>query len=322
MSRSKSDGYYIKPIDALPRHSIRLLRGRQEAASVTASDERKSSQDAWKTSESLMGERYGGYEYLAFDSPHPRVLRITLTSPKAWNGVNVTMHTELARVWPEVDADPDISAVILTGYGKGFSVGGELGLTKAICDDFQAKARIWKETRDIAWGIINCGKPIVSAIRGPAYGGALAAALFCDISIVTPEARLMDGHILLGCAAGDGGALIWPLHCGMAKAKYYLLTCDALSGAEAERIGLVSLCVDDTELDARSLAVAMKLADGPPHAVRWTKHALNNWYRTAGPMLDASLALEFMSFPSPECDEGMLSLAERRAGQFAPASAL
>jgi enoyl-CoA hydratase len=272
--------------------------------------------------EAAMGDRYDGYEFLVFDRPQPRVLRITMTRPKAWNGVNEALHSELARIWPQVDADPDVSAVILTGYGKGFSVGGELGLTKAICDDFQAKGRIWKETRDIAWGIINCGKPIVSAIRGPAYGGALAAGLFCDISIVTPTARLMDGHILLGVAAGDGGALIWPLHCGMAKAKYFLMTCEPLSGTEAERIGLVSLLVEDEELEARSVGVAAKLAEGPPHAVRWTKYALNAWYRTHGAILDASMGLEFMGFPSPECDEGMASLADRRPGQFTPASAL
>lgn len=269
-----------------------------------------------------MNERYSNYEFLVFDRPHPRVLRITLTRPKAWNGVNEALHTELARIWPEVDADPEVSAVILTGYGKGFSVGGEIGLTKAIGEDFHAKGRIWKETRDIAWGIINCGKPIISAIRGPAYGGALAAALFCDISIVTPSARLMDGHILLGVAAGDGGAVIWPLHCGMAKAKYYLMTCDVLSGTEAERIGLVSLLVDDEQLEARSIEVATKLAEGPPHAIRFTKYSLNNWYRSAGPMLDASLAMEFMSFPSPECEEGMQSLAEKRPGKFTPSSAL
>jgi enoyl-CoA hydratase len=117
-------------------------------------------------------------------------------------------------------------------------------------------------------------------------------------------------------AAGDHAAIIWPLLCGMAKAKYYLLTCDPLSGQEAERIGLISLCVPDEELDARALAVAIKLANGAPRAIAWTKHALNHWLRSAGPAFDASLALEFLGFTGPEAAEGLASHREKRKPKF------
>src|SRR5262249_14299061 len=120
----------------------------------------------------------------------------------------------------------------------------------------------------------------------------------------------------LGVAAGDHSAIVWPLLCGMAKAKYYLLLCQTLSGSEAERIGLVSLVADDDKVVDRALAAAEQLRDLPPAAVRWTKHALNNWLRSAGPIFDASLAMEFMGFSGPEVSEGLAALNQKRRPSF------
>lgn len=263
-----------------------------------------------------MAPRYSDYEYLKFDYPADRVLRVTMERRDAWNGVNAQMHTELARIWPEIDKDPDVNAVIYTGWGKSFSPGGTAEMCADVATTFDKRVNAWRETKDIAYGIINCMKPIVSAIRGPAYGGACAAGLLADVSIASKTAKIMDGHAILGVAAGDGGALIWPLHCGMAKAKYYLMTCEMLSGEEAERIGLVSLVVEDDQLEAKSIEVATKLATGPQTATRWTKYSLNNWYRLAGPTFDASLALELMSFPSPEMEAGLEGMSNKRPGDF------
>ena len=117
-------------------------------------------------------------------------------------------------------------------------------------------------------------------------------------------------------AAGDHAAIVWPLLCGMAKAKYYLLLCEAVSGEEAERIGLVSLAVEETELQAKAFEVAEKLSRGSQSAIKWTKYALNNWLRLAGPSFDASLALEFMGFAGPDVQEGVASLREKRSPRF------
>ncbi len=102
----------------------------------------------------------------------------------------------------------------------------------------------------------------------------------------------------------------------MAKAKYYLLTCDTLTGEEAERIGLVSLCVDDDQVHDKALEVADQLMSVSPSAVRWTKHTLNHWYRAAGPAFDASLALEFYGFGGPDVQEGVASHREKRSPDF------
>jgi enoyl-CoA hydratase len=191
-------------------------------------------------------------------------------------------------------------------------------MIEAIMDDYKTRVQVWKEARDIVYNVINCSKPIVSAMRGPAVGAGLVAGILSDVSIAAEGARIIDGHTRLGVAAGDHAVIVWPLLCGMAKAKYYLLLCDSISGAEAEKIGLISLAVPDEELDAKAVEVATRLAEGAQSAIRFTKYALNNWYRMAGPSFDASLALEFLGFTGPEAREGLTSHKEKRPPSFDP----
>jgi enoyl-CoA hydratase len=259
-----------------------------------------------------MDQRYASYQRLLFDEPTDGVLRVTMNNPGRLNSADKVMHAELARIWRDVDADEEVRAVVLTGAGDAFSAGGDFDMIEEIMDDFETRARIFREARDIVFNIIDCSKPVVSAIRGPAVGAGLVCGLLADISIATPSARIIDGHTRLGVAAGDHAAIVWPLLCGMAKAKYYLLLCEPLSGAEAERIGLVSLLAEDAELDAKAVEIAGRLASGAPHAIRWTKHALNNWLRSAGPAFDASAALEMLGFTGPEPREGLAAHREKR----------
>jgi enoyl-CoA hydratase len=263
-----------------------------------------------------MSDAYAAYQRLKFDWPADGVLRITMSNPGKLNAADQAMHFELAEIWRDIDRDPAVRCAILTGEGTAFSAGGDFEMIQRIVDDFEMRVRIFQEARDIVYNVINCGKPVVSAMRGPAVGAGLVCGLLADISIVTPEAKILDGHTRLGVAAGDHAAIVWPLLCGMAKAKYYLLTCDPLSGAEAERIGLVSLCVPDAELDAKALEVATKLANGAQQAIRWTKLSLNNWLRSAGPAFDASAALEMLGFTGPEAREGLASHREKRKPKF------
>jgi len=259
---------------------------------------------------------YDRYQRLAFDRPRPDVLRITMNNPARLNAADAVMHAELADIWRDIDRDESVAAAILTGAGKAFAAGGDFAMIEEIMDDFETRARVMREAREIVHNVIDCSKPIVSAMRGPAVGAGLVCGLLADISIATPQARIIDGHTRLGVAAGDHAAIVWPLLCGLAKAKYYLLLCEPLTGAEAERIGLISLLAADDELDGRAVEIAGKLADGAPSAIRWTKHALNNWLRSAGPIFDASLALEFLGFTGPEAREGVASHREKRPPRF------
>ena len=201
---------------------------------------------------------------------------------------------------------------MLQGRGKAVSSGGSFDLLQGIVDSYATRMRVLREARDLVWNVINCSKPIVSALHGPAVGAGLVAGLLADVSVVGRTAKIIDGHTRLGVAAGDHAAICWPLLCGMAKAKYYLLTCETLTGEEAERIGLVSLCVDDDAVQARALEVAAQLASMAQPALRLTKHTLNHWYRSAGPAFDSSLAYEFLGFGGPDAAEGLASHREKR----------
>ena len=262
-----------------------------------------------------MTDRYVEFDALTIDRPAPKVLRITLDAP-GLNSVGHAAHRQLADVWRTVDRDPDTNVALICGAGKGFSAGGNFELLDAMMDDPAVRLRVMREARDLVFNIIECSKPIVSAVHGPAVGAGLAAAILADVSVVARTAKIIDGHTRLGVAAGDHAAICWPLLCGMAKSKYYLLTCDPLSGEEAERIGLVSLCVDDDQVQERAMAVAVQLAEGAQSAIRWTKQTLNHWYRQQAAILDASLAYEILGFAGPDAREGLTSHAERRAPVF------
>jgi enoyl-CoA hydratase len=164
--------------------------------------------------------------------------------------------------------------------------------------------------------MIDCDLPIVSAIHGAAVGAGAVVALLADVSIAARSAKIIDGHTKIGVAAGDHATVVWPLLCGMAKAKYHLLTCEPLSGEEAERIGLVSLVVDDDQLLATAWRVARQLAAGSPSAIAWTKRSLNHWLRAAWPAFEHSLALEMAGFAGPDAQEGLAALKEKRAPRF------
>lgn len=266
----------------------------------------------------MADDRYAKYQRLKFDRPHPRVLRITMTSTMKLNAMDEALHHEVSQIWADIDSDPSVSVAIVTGAGTAFSAGGDLVHEQKVQREHELRMQVMHEARNIVLGMLNCSKPIISAIRGWAVGAGLACALMADISIAAKTAKISDGHTKIGLTAGDHALIIWPLLCGMAKAKYYLLTCAQLSGEEAERIGLVSLVVDDAELDAKAIEVATGLAEGAQSAIRWTKRSLNLWLKQAEPIFEASLAYEFIGLAAPESIEGIQAFLDKRAPSFPP----
>jgi enoyl-CoA hydratase len=253
---------------------------------------------------------------LRFERPaDDGVLHIVLDAP-GLNSVGPQMHRDLADVWPAIERDQSVRAVLVRGEGKAFSSGGNFDLLDEMINDYSSRVRIMREARDLVLNIINFSKPVVSGVIGPAVGAGLVVAMLADISVVGKKAKIIDGHTRLGVAAGDHAAICWPLLAGMAKAKYYLMTCDPLLGEEAERIGLVSKCVDDDDVIAEATRIATDLAAGAQSAIRWTKHSLNHWYRQLAPAFEASLGLEFIGFGGPEVREGLAAHREKRAPQF------
>ncbi len=259
---------------------------------------------------------FADYAHLRFDRLGGGVLLITIDRPERMNATDERLHTELATVWRDVAADDATRVAVVTGAGRAFSAGGDLEMVRRMAGDYRRVAAMATETADLVFNMLDCEKPIVSAINGTAVGAGLAVALMADISIIAEDARLTDGHLRLGVVAGDHAAILWPLLCGMAKAKYYLLTADFIDGVEAERIGLVSRCVPRDELQDAALEVAGRLAAGPQHAARWTKRTLNHWLRAAAPAFDASVAYEMLSFLGSDVREGAQAIQERRPPQF------
>jgi enoyl-CoA hydratase len=263
-----------------------------------------------------MTDRYARYQELKFDRPHPRVLRITIASSMKMNAMSARLHGEISEVWRDVDADPSVSVAIITGSDKAFSAGGDLVHERKCCDDYDMRMQAMKEARDLVLNMINCSKPVVSAVRGWAVGAGIAAALLADVSIAAKDAKFSDGHAKIGVAAGDHATILWPLLCGMARAKYYLLLSEPFSGEEAAQMGIVSLAVDAEQVEAKSVEIATRLAELAPAATRWTKYTLNHWLRQAAPIFDASLALEFIGFAGPEGKEGIDAFLQKRPVSF------
>jgi enoyl-CoA hydratase len=258
-------------------------------------------------------KEFGSLEFLA---PEPHILEIVIANEKKLNAASEAMHRDLAAVWRAADADEAVHAILVRGKGANFSAGGDFAMIDRMIADEATLIRVWKEASDLVYNLINCSKPVVSALRGSAVGAGLAVALLADVCIAARDARLLDGHTRLGVAAGDHAVIIWPLLCGLAKARYHLLTNEPLSGLEAERIGLVALSVLDAEVIPKALETARMLAAGSATAVRWTKHALNNWLRLAGPSFDTSLALEFLGFRLHDVREGLAAARDKRPADF------
>jgi enoyl-CoA hydratase len=227
-------------------------------------------------------------------------------------------HAELAGLWPRLAREPGVRCILVRSEGRGFSAGGRPDLLGEMVADEAVRWRVMHEARDLVQGMIDCDRPIVSAIHGAAAGAGAAVALMADIPIAAHDAKIVDAHTRLGVAAGDHAAVIWPLLCGMAKAKYHLLTCAPLSGLEAERIGLVAVSVPAGELEPRAREVARQLAAGSANALAFTKRSLNHWLRVAWPAFEHSLALEVLGFASADAREGLQALSERREPRFEP----
>jgi enoyl-CoA hydratase len=244
------------------------------------------------------------------------IAQITINRPDKMNATDAALHNALSRVWLDINDDDDTRVVVVTGAGDQFSAGGDLDWITSMVGNYDGVRQAMREAGDIVYRMISCEKIIISAINGVAVGAGLAVALMADISIMAQEARITDGHVRLGVAAGDHANIIWPLLCGLAKAKYYLLTADFIDGIEADRIGLVSKAVPRDELLDEAMKVAVKVANLPRDAVWLTKRSLNLWVQQAAPAFDASLAMEMLTFHGPDAAEGVAAIIEKRTPNF------
>jgi enoyl-CoA hydratase len=263
---------------------------------------------------------YGDLVHLVASRPRPGVVLLEMNRPESLNAANAVLHKELSAVWRLVDEDETARVSVITGAGSAFSAGGDFEMLSQMTSSHEAVVAQWNDAALLVESMLGARKPIVSAVNGVAVGAGLAVALLADVSVVGEGSRLSDGHARLGVAAGDHACLSWPLLCGMAKAKYYLMTGEFISGVEAERIGLVSFCVPDEEVLERALQIAERLAAGSALAVQGTRRALNGWLKASLPVFGESLGLEMLGFLGPDAAEGLAALREHRQPSFPSAA--
>ena len=245
------------------------------------------------------------------------VLRITIAHPtSALNAVDEALHEDLTALFAWLRGEREARAVVLTGKGRAFSAGGDFEWFPTLRDP-ERRDRLRRDAKQMIWDLLDVELPIVAAVNGHAMGLGASLALLCDVIFMADTATLGDPHVRVGLVAGDGGAVIWPLILGPARAKQFLLTGDALSAAEADRIGLVNKVVAAADLQTEALAFATRLAEGAPLAVRFTKMSVNKLVKDAlNTAFDYSTALEMVTFQSDDHQEALAAIREKRKPKF------
>ncbi|SFF77604.1 enoyl-CoA hydratase [Novosphingobium sp. CF614] len=252
------------------------------------------------------------------------IMTVTLSNPGRKNAITTLQGDELVTIWEDLWEDPDVRVIILTGDGGDFCSGADVsGLVRRAEQPGDPDVRVkpvnptFRKARKHVYGILECEKPIIAKVRGVAYGLGVNLALACDMVFAAPGARFCDSHVKAGLVAGDGGVLLWPLLVGMHRAKEYLMTGEPVLAEKAADIGLINGCIPDDQLDAHVQALAERLRDLPPHAVNYTKAALNVAMRQmTGAAFEMSLGYEIYTMRTNDFREATQAMIGKRKGQF------
>lgn len=267
-----------------------------------------------------MSDPYASYVHLKIEVGDDRVATVTLNRPEARNAMNRTLIHELQRIWVDLSNDKRVYAIVLTGAGTHFSVGGDVKqMSQRAGGDFLDEGEQWDPvvSRRLVNNLLELEKPVVAAINGDCAGLAATVALFSDITVISDQARIGDPHVRVGLVAGDGGAVIWPLLVGMSRAKEFLMRGTLLKGADAERVGLVNYCVPKDVVLAKATEIATELANGSPMAIRWTKMALNAVLKERALLIQpAAHAYEHLTIESSDHREAATAFKEKRRPKF------
>ena len=260
-------------------------------------------------------------EYPAYETLSIRrdgaILHLSMNRPELLNATNAKMELELANFFTDVNRDAQTRVVILSGEGKAFNAGGDFEYIRDLIDHPNKAWDGIQAGKRVIFALLDCIKPVIARINGHAMGFGATIALFCDVSFAAENAKIADPHVALGFVAGDGGAVIWPQLIGYNRAKEYLFTGDALTGAEAARIGLINRALPAEELDAAVLAYANKVAAMPARAVQWTKASVNiGLKQLAHSIMDASMAYEVLANHTHDHREALDAIREKRKPSF------
>ncbi len=251
------------------------------------------------------------------------VLVLTLNRPDRMNAVNGEMHAELTRIFIDADRHNESNVIVVTGAGRASCAGGDVsGMTSESGSNLaQERMRVRSEALTLVDNLLSLEKPVIAMVNGPAVGLGATIALMCDIIVAAEDAKIGDRHVDVGLVAGDGGAVIWPALIGVGRAKEYLMTGDLVTGKRAAEIGLVNHAVPTDQLREFTIALAHRIGEKMPYAVRATKVSINRVLkRQALELMDASMAWEEVSMRMEDHREAAAAFLEKRKPRFTAAS--
>jgi enoyl-CoA hydratase len=265
-------------------------------------------------------DRYG-FTYVRTELDDDGVLWVTLDRPDRRNAISPEMHDELTPLFRRIADDRAAKVVVLTGAGdKAFCVGADFG---GMQDNLETSAyeegfpELMLGSAELVRAQLAVPQPMIAAINGDAIGLGATMALFCDISLMAAEARLGDPHVNAGLVAGDGGAILWPLLMGLNRGKEFLLTGDNMDAEEAHRLGVVNHVYPRAQLLEEAKSLAVRLARGPQVAIQFNKRLANaELVDRVTRVLDASLAMEAITFSTADHREAVRSFVEKRPPRF------
>lgn len=259
------------------------------------------------------------YSALKLELDEYAILTVTIDNPEQRNAMSPEIDAEIHRIWREIAADDRVRCVILTATGnKAFSAGGNI---RGMVDSIEATPKNFRgsflRSRQVLEDMLGVDQPIICALNGDAYGLGTSIAMMSDIIVANETAKLVDSHVKIGLVAGDGGALAWPLAMGIYKAKEHLLRGNPLVAKDAAAMGMINYALPYEEVMPKAREIAIELATGAPWAIRWTKAALNKIVRERLQLImDASLAMEWITFMTDDHSEAAHAFLEKRAPTF------
>jgi enoyl-CoA hydratase/carnithine racemase len=239
---------------------------------------------------------------------------VTMNRPESLNRFTVELHRQTEEIFHELAYEDEVNAFILTGSGKAFSAGGDIGMMH---EGVFARLTAPEEPIRLVLNLLKIKQPVIAALNGDAIGLGATIALLCDIVVASEKARIGDPHVKVGLVAGDGGCIIWPLLMGLNRAKEMLMTGQLLKAEEARNMGLVNHCVQPDQVMPKAIEIASSLADGPAKAIQWTKMSLNRrLIQDVNLILPTSTAFEYLTMYSEDHKEATAAFLEKRKPKF------
>ena len=251
-----------------------------------------------------------------------RIAKLVLNRPQKLNAITDYMEEEMGRAVKELADDDSVGAVVITGAGRAFSAGADVSelpgaQSNGRGDNPEEIRRNFRKAMDIVLGVHRMQKPVIGMINGVAAGAGFDLACACDLRVGTPKSRFLAAFIRVGLFPGWGGMWLYAKALGIPKAAELIFTGDFLEAEDAYRLGMLNKLVPEEELEATTMEMARKIADGPPVALRLSKmmlyKALSMDLETA---MQMSAALETITLTSEDHGEGVAAFREKRKANY------